>query len=93
MRTIKPYTKKGRPFIMRYVRSLYVVYCKVYLNSGEAVCPGKVCDKFVGGTCQISPDRTLLPEFLPATAKLTAAQGDDGVGVVDRPAHSRLLQP
>src|SRR5947209_1703653 len=30
-----------------------------------------VCDKFVGGTRQISPDSALLPEFLPATAELT----------------------
>jgi len=33
----------------------------------------------------------MLPELLPAAAELTAALGDDGVGVVDSPAHSGLL--
>jgi hypothetical protein len=27
-----------------------------------------------------------------STAELTATQGEDGVGMVDPPAHSRLLQ-
>ena len=36
MRTIKPYTKKGRPFIMRDIPALYVIHFKGALNSGES---------------------------------------------------------
>ena len=40
-----------------------------------------------------STDRAKFPEFFPAIAELTAAQDDNGIGSVDGPAHSRLLQP
>ena len=40
-----------------------------------------------------SADGAKFPEFFPAIAELTAAQGDNGVGSVDGPTHSRLLQP
>jgi hypothetical protein len=37
--------------------------------------------------------RAGFPEGLPATAELTAAQGDDGVGATDGPAHPGLFEP
>ena len=35
--------------------------------------------------------RAGLPELLPTVGQLATAQGDDGIGAADSPAHPRLL--
>lgn len=38
-------------------------------------------------------DCTSLPELLLAAAEFAAAQGDNGVGALNRPTHAGLLEP
>src|SRR5437016_10371180 len=53
----------------------------------------RVCAKFIGEkTGRISASGALFPEFFPAATELGTTKGDNCVGVVDCPTHSRLLQ-